>query len=462
MIRSGIMSIKVRNFWFRYTNSEWILRNLNFEIGENQIILLVGPTGSGKSTLIYSLSGLIPYYIHGEWLGEISIAGIPVLKKGLRALTGKVGLVMQNFEDQLLSMRVREEIMLGPLNIGYRAEEASLLAADLIDKLKLKGHENTHVSTLSFGQKQKVVLASILAIKPDIVLLDEPFSQLDNESKESLRVILTELRKEGKTIIVAEHDISNIIGIADELIVLNKGEMIYKGTPNAAGDLLRSLGLRITNEIHLEIPKPKDVVLVTKDLFCGWFNREILRWVNMYLREEEIVSIVGKNGSGKTTLGLTLVGILKPLSGEIEKKGRVTMVFQNQDNNIIFSTVFDEVFRPALNALKNKSRALELAEDLLSTFKLEHYTDYSPFKLSRGERLRLEVASAIASCPKILILDEPTFGQDYNSLSSLLDTVSNYANSLKFGTIILTHNEEFARSVSNRIYCIKSGYLLEY
>ena len=451
------MGITFKKFYFKYPNSDWVLKDINLNISDQEFALLAGPTGSGKSTLLYVLSGLVPKYVQGSWKGSVTIENISPMGN-LDKLIGYVGIVLQNFEDQLFSLSVEEEIALGPINLNYPKDYVEDIVQRLLLIFGMTHIKERTVSSLSFGQKQRVAIASMLALNPRILLLDEPFSQIDDKSKKNLVHVLRKLNSDGTTIIVAEHDVKPLLHVVDRLILIRNGKIIYDGDPKVSETKLVDLGIRIRYPQAKHYADFGDAVLATNDLTIGWYGNAILGWINIYVREKEIVSIVGPNGSGKTTLGLTICGIIPELTGEIMRKQPISMIFQNPDNNLVFKTVMDEVLIPLLNSKTPDAESIAL--DLLETANLYKYASKSPHELSKGEKLKLAIISAIASKPRLIILDEPTFGQDYKSLESILAILDQYSLRFKFGVLILTNNYDYAKSVSDRIYQIKHGQVL--
>ena len=456
------MSVTFENFWFRYPNSSWVLKNINLHIDPGEIVIIAGPTGSGKSTMLFALSGLIPEYINGFWKGDVKINHMSTIKN-FKRLAGVVGIVFQNFEDQLFSLTVEEEISLGPLNADLPLDEVKNRVTELLRFFDLAELRHRPISSLSYGQKQRVVIASMMALDPEVFLLDEPFSQLDEESSRKLNWLIGKLKKSGRTILISEHEIIPLLDIADRLLLIRDGKILYNGEPYIDQEKLIELGLRIRYPHHKKRDSTyKNYVLVTSDVSCGWYKKAILRWVNIFVREQETVGITGPNGSGKTTLGLTLIGVLSPISGEIFKKGRTVMVFQNPDNNLIFDNVWDEVFFPLKQAAKDLSvnEVERITEELLDAAYLTKYKEKDPHGISKGERLRLAVISSISSMPSTLILDEPTMGQDYKSLSWMMEIIEEFSRKFKFGTVILTHNRRYARAICDRVYNINRKGIL--
>ena len=434
------------NLWFKYPRSSWILRGLNFRIRKGEKVLIMGQSGCGKSTLLHLIAGLYPSFMKGTLHGELSILGISC-RNGLPKLRRYIGILLQNFEQELLGLTVEEEVLLDALNRGFSTEMAFKRCKEILKLLKLENLRTRNSLNLSYGEKQRVVLASILASNPEILIMDEPFSQIDSENAQ---ILLNEIRRlQNKTILISEHRISKIINYVNRVLVLNRGIIAYDGVPTHDA------------KMYCEIPKLKinkrlgNDILTVRNLKCGYANTSLLYVKAMNVREGEILAITGPNGAGKTTLGMTLAGIIPPIGGEIYRRGRIYYIFQNPANNLIYKTVWDELFNPAS---KFNSNPYEIVYDLLDAFNLKGKEEQNPFTLSIGEKMRLAIASAIASRPAVIIIDEPTFGQDIRNLITIMKILHEYSSSgsHKFGVIILTHDEDFARKTSDRCINIKS------
>ncbi len=457
------MSVVIDNLSYRYpTAREYVVRDINIDINQGELVLIAGPTGSGKTTLSYIISGIVQSYIGGELIGNISIDGKEI--KSIKDSQGLLGYIFQSFENQLLSLSVQDEILLAPINNGIDFNSAKKIVDELINVFNLENLRDRYVYNLSSGEMQKVAIASMLAMKPKVLLLDEPFSQLDDQSTEILINKLLNLKEKGLTIIIIEHRIYKLLNLVDRLILISQGRVVYNGDPKKGESMAKKLGLRIDSfeSKTKKFKAPSDTILSVENL---WVNRasetDVLKGVNLSLNKGEFISIYGPNGAGKTTLALTLINVLSRKRGVIKLKGSISMVFQNPDQNLVFSTVEDEILKPAINSGLSKEQAKELAKMLLEAFNLTHLRSRHPLTLSKGERYRLAVASSLASNPNILILDEPTYGQDYRGITAILEKLREFSEDKGLSVIILTNDWEFANAFSDAIYLLKDGVLVE-
>ena len=453
------MQILFQNFSFGYSRNSLVLNNINLSIRKGEKILLTGPTGSGKTTLLYVIAGFVPRFIPGYHSGKAEVMNINCVN-GFEKLRTLIGFVLQDFENQLLGLTVEEEIALGLHNLGLEKRSLEKKLKESLNIFSLERIRTKYSFNISFGEKQRVVLASILSMNPKIILLDEPFSQLDDKAKENLVNILKKCLNDEQTLIIAEHEIERVMSIASRIIILDSGRIIYDGEASCR-DLFENYGLLANILSRKSFSIGNRVVLQAKNLMCGWYKKAIIHLSEFKIKEKEIVGVSGPNGSGKTTLLLTLGGYLPYLSGEILRLGRSVLVYQNPDNNILYTTVWEEVFKAANNFMKSDD-ATEWAEELLEIFSLKKYKEKSPWKLSRGERTKLAIASALATRPKILMLDEPTYGLDYRSIKILLEILYQLVDELSLSVIVASHRKGFLERVCDRLYGIINGELKEY
>ncbi|MGQ4892447.1 MAG: ABC transporter ATP-binding protein [Candidatus Njordarchaeia archaeon] len=456
------MSIRLNHVFYRYkTKKDYSLRDVTFNVDKGEFALVAGPTGSGKSTLAYLLTGIAQSYFVGELKGEIFVDGKRI--NGLRDTVGVIGYVFQSFENQLLNFSVKEELMIAPLSLGLNKREIEKTLNHVGELLDIKKLFHRYVYNLSSGEMQKVAIASMLTGKPKILFLDEPFSQLDDKSIENLIQELVEMNKEGLTIVVVEHRIMKLIDKIDKIVLLNRGEIIYEGDPRGARRHLELLGLR-TNPIEKRIKEKirreneRRTIVSVRNLWVDRDgNRDVLKGLSFNVNAGEIVSFYGPNGSGKTTLALTLLNVINKKLGSIKIHGDSTMVFQCPDQNLIYDTVFEEVYNPALNSGMSKDEARVLAKNLLEKFGLTEYLNESPLLLSKGEKYRLAIASAIASKPDLLILDEPTYGQDFKGIEAIFNAISHLIDRGNLAVIINTNDKEVAEAFSDKVFYMENG-----
>ena len=453
------MTLELEDIWFKYSVSkDWVLKNINITVKEGSILLVGGPTGSGKTTLSYVMSGIIPRFINGELKGIVKLNGKKIETK---KLMGKIGYVFQNFENQLLSLSVRDEILITIVN-NHPKNVVNSIFEHLIDVFSLRELLDRYVYDLSFGEMQRVALASMMGGNPKILIMDEPMAHIDEKSKRMLVKELKRLRDEGYAIVVFEHRIKKLKELADTLAILKNGEIIYVGDPTKGWvecekHGLRASTLKLTFKVKNETSKQSVII---RDL---WVKRNpseyVLRGLNLTIESGKLVIIYGENGAGKTTLALTMAKTLQPDRGKVKIIGDLNIVFQNPDIQLIYDTVLEEVYLPAKNSGLKDEQARKIAEQLLKSLGLWELRGEHPLSISKGQRYRLALASILASKPRIIILDEPTFGQDLNGLKLIFNTISRYINEHGATALILTSDEELFESFDVEKYVLENGKL---
>ncbi len=466
--------IRIKSLDYQYSESHpLVLSKIDLEIQEGEFIVITGNSGSGKSTLALAISGFIPHLLAGKFFGEIEYQGLKTESLSLGEISQFVGLVQQNPENQIVTSSVVEEVAFGPENLNLKKEEIlnrlfySLTATNSDNLL------NKSTTTLSGGEKQKVVLASILAMGSSVLLLDEPFSFIDHQTRKQFISTLEELNKQQqKTIIIIDHQPEIYQSLMTRLIVLSKGTIkadlhvkdidysVYKVSERVLKDIKRIINSQISNNI-IEID----------NLSVDFNKTQILHNISLSIDSGLIYGIIGPNGSGKTTLALTIMN-LYPYSGNIRfnKKEIAEMptyklakeigyIWQNPDHQIFEETVTKEITFAAKNILNDSTQILDIAMKMLVDASLELYSELPPFGLSYGEKRRLNICSSEIYSPSVLILDEPFIGQDRQNFEYVLE-ILRLRKEKGLTSIIISHRKELYYLVDN-IILLDSGYLIK-
>ncbi|AIF50463.1 energy-coupling factor ABC transporter ATP-binding protein [Pelosinus sp. UFO1] len=280
--------IALQNFSYAYTHPKKVLDNINLSIEKGSFSVVIGPSGAGKTTLCLAVAGAVPHYYGGSSAGQVQVAGTPTQQSTMQQIALTVGTVLQDYETQLVTMTVEEEVAFSLENIGIDPLKTAVLVKEALSKVGLTGFEKEAVTSLSGGQKQRLVLASVLATNPKILVLDEPTSALDPEGTQSLYKLLSELNKEhGITILVVEHDIATILPYADQFILLEEGKLIISGIPE---DVLTFMA---NHQVFPEaIPPLWQLKLMlegfTQQTFNPWYTEEdAITQLHHILQEEE-------------------------------------------------------------------------------------------------------------------------------------------------------------------------------
>ncbi|QOJ79227.1 ABC transporter ATP-binding protein [Infirmifilum lucidum] len=505
-------AVEVRDLYWRYRGSrEPALRGVTLDVREGEFLAITGPSGSGKTTLLMALTGIIPQRLPGEFSGRVRVLGRDASRTDVYDISREVGIVFEDPEIQFVMSTVEDEIVLGLEPLGLDESE---LRERLYWALNLVGLDETFLSRspnqLSGGEKQRVAIASAIARKPKLLLLDEPTSDLDPVGKEEVVSAIRRLRDEFKaTVVMVEHEPELIEEFADRLVVIDNGRVVLEGTPSEVYELgvrakehaayppdyfelakqlrvspptLDQL-LKVAREGMLNVQPLCDSVSplglergVVASLRSVWFSytrgKDVLRGVDLDLRAGELVALMGPNGSGKTTLSKVIAGLLKPSRGSVlidgvevsrytrlELSSKVAYVYQNPQHQLFNQTVWEEVaFSWKIRGVPEEEYA-EKVREALELFNLEGLEDEHPFFLSKGEKRRLAIASVYTLGPKILIVDEPTTGQDRRLSEHLMSIFKSLAKMGKT-VLVVTHNVSLAFKYADRLVVMASGRII--
>lgn len=475
--------VDVRGLTFTYDGSTSpALEGINLKVYPGELLAITGPSGCGKSTLALCLAGFIPHAYGGKMEGVVRIQGRDTRDYPAGGLSGIVGLVQQDPDAQLCTLTVSDEVAFGPENLRIPPEEIrervhfALQAVGALDLMDRKVH------TLSGGEKQRVAIASVLAMTPVLLILDEPTANLDPSCTREVLRTMEKLREEqGISIIVIEHRLERLVPISDRLLFMEKGRIVEESTDRklprrylpAAGWTDSGTGLRQGEPAGLEKKGEKLPLLSVENLQAGYEGREVLKGISFCAYPGETLAIMGDNGSGKTTLLLALLGVLKPGEGRIFLNGKditgmrvarrardLGLVFQNPNHQIFENTVFKEAVLPSLFLSKEAPREIEQkVERLLEEFGLRRFRDNNPFALSLGEKKRLTLVSVLAYSPGVLILDEPLVGQDGDRLKLLISALEEHR--AQGGvTLMVCHEPAVVVACCQRVLFLSEGKLI--
>lgn len=498
--------IEIKNLTYYYPETKYpSLSDINISIGAGELAVLVGSSGSGKSTLLRTISGLIPGFYQGKLEGYVYIDGDKLNQLSRREIAQKVALLFQEPEHQIVKTKVVNEIAFSMENIGVKPQVMRRRIAEVSSALDLVAELERNVNNLSGGTKQKVVLASVLALQPEILLLDEPISQLDPVAAQEILNIIRHLNEDlGITVVIAEHRIDSFLSWADRVIAMDKGRVLFNGSPREYAvwansndyGLIPSLSRLFAEAGFTNIPlnvkearreiKPLDLkleegnnikssvaadepILTIKEMSFKYDKANIaVNDISLKLAKGEWTSVIGHNGAGKSTLLKLISGILKPDGGQVLLNGRdihasssgidfikVGYVPQNPDDFLFLPTVEEEV------TYRLKSIEEDRLIGVLETLGLSEYRYHNPQDLSFGQKQRVVLASVLMNGPQVICLDEPTRGLDYILKSQLGQILRELK---KNGTtIIMVSNDiEFMAEYSDRIAVMFKGQVVDY
>lgn len=471
-------SVQIENLTFQYesTLQENTLQDINLTIRKGECIVLTGESGCGKTTLTRCINGLIPNFFDGTLSGEILCENQPVNKMEQYKLAQYIGSVFQDPRSQFFTVNTTDEVAFGCENLAFSTEHINRNIDKAFSRMKIENLRGRSLFELSSGEKQRVAVASIYAMDTDIILLDEPTANLDEETIQMLRELLFTLKVEEKTIILSEHRLSWLSGLADRYIYLKNGKIEHTWSALEASQLthtaLQEYGLRSIQEPPLKELSPSlkkgEKELTFQDICVCYGKKEIICNLNHNITwgtEGKIIGILGKNGSGKTTFAKVLCGLIKAKSGTIylnSKKMNTTelvkstyFVMQDADYQLFTESVVHEIELAARKNLPKKNTfSPEDTENTLQEFGLEEYLKRHPLSLSGGQKQRVTIAAAIASNSEILVFDEPTSGLDGKNMRQLKITLQKIKKQGKL-IFIITHDTEFLNGLTDEIMNIK-------
>ncbi len=466
--------LQVRNLGLSFPNQGKVFDNVNFHIKRNTVTLISGDSGIGKSSLLMCITRVIPNIIDGIITGDIIYKDVNITDMGIEAISGDVGYMFQDPDSQLCTFTVEDEIAFGLENIKTDPKKMD----ELIDKaLNITGIRNLrkrNLNQLSGGEKQKVALSSVLALDPEFVIMDEPTANLDPRSTQEIIKLIKKLKEDlGKTILIVEHKVDEIKDIIDQVIVINEQGTHLPEKIDFVKKYFLSSRLpyrdRIKNDINDE-----PVIRINGVSFAYNSERKVLRDINFFLSKGEILAIVGPNGAGKSTLAKLLMGLMKPCEGNIYINGidlvnmspkiigeNVGLIFQNPEHQFIKMTVEKELALSLEISGANDEEIRSKVEYYLGLFELSSQKNMNPFSLSQGQKRRLSTASMMINGQPILILDEPTYGQDRENLQKLLKLLYEI-NKEGISILIITHDMDLVYNACDRYVLLENGEVLSW
>jgi energy-coupling factor transport system ATP-binding protein len=451
------------------------LHRISLSLEKGRCIMVTGPSGAGKTSLCLAASGILHHEYGGKKEGTVIVDNRNVAEyQSLSELAQNVGVVFDDPEAQMIFTTVEEELLSALEHRGLTAEEIEerldrIIRTTYLDKLRDRSPHN-----LSGGQKQRVALAATLALGNEILILDEPTSELDEHATQRIAEILAELKHQGKTILLIEHKYRNFQGMVDTLVILENGAITASGSPDMVLQDERIRGMIFPDFSTIRkaaLPEKKGEPIVSiKNLSHSYGDVVALSGIDLAIHRGEFVAIVGENGSGKTTLVKHLNRLLSPTGGDVIVNGRNTkefsiaelahdvgLVFQNPDHMFFADTVREEIAYGVNNlGIADRDAVIDAA---LRDAGLAESAGLYPRWLSRGERQRLAIACVVAMQPGVIVLDEPTTGLDGYEARLVIEMLKDLQE--KGHTIVLiTHNREIAQHCADRVIAMENGRIV--
>jgi len=515
--------VEVQNLTYTHWNqTEPTLHDVSLQIRRGTLNVLVGPGGSGKSTLCDVFNGVIPHLHGGKMEGEVWVDGVNTLEAKVKDLAPKVGRVFQDPEIMFATLYVDDEIAFGPENLRFEVETIRATVEELLTTTDLAAHRHNLVWNLSGGQVQKLGLATALATHPQMIVLDEPTANLDPAATRSVHELVLSLRDEGMTTLLVTRELDEFLAEADQLMVLDEGRMLAAAPPQ---DVLREHGKYMVDTLGVWLPEtseigialhsagllgdrpvpitieetlnallqanllsgrlagekvaqhvvPKgDVLISAQDLrFTYPGGIEALKGVSLDIRAGEWLAIVGRNGAGKSTLARLMVGLLKPQDGELtlfdkpakrwkvqQLANNIALVFQNPEHQFLTDTVADEIgYSLTAQGIVEPAERERHIRETLDRLGLADAAETHPFALSAGLKRRLGVATMLVGEPQILLVDEPTYGQDKEMTHTLMALLKDIR-SKGITIVMITHDMRLVQEYAERVLVMSDGRVL--
>ena len=466
-----MVEINIRHFNYEVSESV-VIENINLSIQEGECFVLAGKSGCGKSTILRLLNRLIPTFYKGKLDGEIFISEKNIEGYEYDELVEKVGCVFQNPSSQFFNMDTESEIAFGCENLGISRKEIGERVFEAANTLNISHLLGKDIFSLSGGEKQMIAIASIYAMGVDVILMDEPSANLDMKGINQLERLISVLKKQGKTIIIAEHRLHYLKNLADHLVVLEEGKIKTKMNNKQLCEMdteaLHKMGLRaieIKNQNYNWRGTEKESLdsLVISNLSVGYKQSiDVIKDMTIHFHKGEITGIIGDNGNGKSTFAKCLCGMIKERGGKLcfegsdfsykKRLGNIYLVLQNTTSQLFSDSVIGEL---NLARKTSKSDCGYSNEDVLKMLKLFSLSERHPMSLSGGEKQRLALAVGIVQNAKIMILDEPTSGLDYENMLAVRNILHMLEGYGKY-VIVITHDTEFLDTVCDRVVKIEN------
>jgi energy-coupling factor transport system ATP-binding protein len=483
--------LHVGDLTFRYrTGDRPSLDDVAVDVAAGELVLVAGGSGSGKSTLLRCINGLIPRSYRGDLKGSVQFDGQDAAPLSLAQLAQRVGTLLQDPERQIVTSTVERQVAFGPENLGWPRERIRTAVNSTLERLKIAHLATRETQYLSGGERQKVALAGALAMQPPVLLLDEPLASLDPASAREALALFGDLADDGHGLVLVEHrvedtltarpvralymddghvtysgDVPGFLAFADPAQVKLPIDVVMQHMRDMHGDLTAQGGLPAPSPR----PAPGEALLEFEEVeFAYEAGSPILHGISLTVRQGEVVAILGPNGAGKSTLLRHAIGLLKPQHGRVRVAGQdarrlttaqlartVGYVFQSPSHMLFAPTVREELAFGPRNLGRSKTAVAAALPETLANVRLDVGLDRAPLSLSFGQQKRLTIAAVLAMQPRVLVLDEPTAGQDHANTIALMHTIGGLQN--LEATVLITHDLDLALSYATRVVLMRDG-----
>lgn len=464
--------IELKDVTFHYSGceEEYSLKNINLTIKKGEVVLLCGESGCGKTTVTRLINGLIPQFYEGKLTGEVLVNGQDVSKQPIYDTAKIAGSVFQNPRTQFFNVDTTSEVIFGCENLGWELDRLLKQKEYIIKQFKIQSLMDKSIFALSGGEKQKVACASVSAMEPEIMVLDEPSASLDFQAIQELKNIITMWKKQGKTVVIAEHRMYYLYDLIDQVVYMQQGE-IKRQLPaaefrNTSSEQLTKWGLRALDLTAILPPKAvgyKNPSTITLQNFTFHYKKSVEQALDIASAElpgNGIIAVIGHNGAGKSTFAKCLCGLEKGCKGQLlmgerklgpkDRLKACYLVMQDVNHQLFTESVTEELLISMPH--EDESRA----EQILEGLDLLAYKEAHPMAISGGQKQRVAIASAIASDSKIIIFDEPTSGLDLKHMKEVADTLKMLGEQGRL-LFLITHDYELICECCTHILQIDKG-----
>ena len=485
------LAISIENLTFRYRDrNDQALKGISLQVEPGELLLVAGASGCGKTTFIRCINGLIPRSYKGALSGKILLHGQEISGMSLARISQIVGTVLQDPERQILGTRVGSEVAFGLENLGLTREEILTRVDAALDYLGIAALRSRETFNLSGGEKQKVALAGVLAMRPDVLLLDEPLASLDPASAREALALFRRLSDEGMTVVVVEHRVEDVLHInPHRILFMSEGQISYLGPASGLAAAVDYHQVKLPARMvmiqaardplpQLIAPLPAAQTASSKPLvqfqnvaFEYESGADVLHGISLDINPGDVIAVLGPNGAGKTTLMKHAIGLLKPRQGRVLVDGQDTKeisvariattlgyVFQSPSHMLFAPTVYEELAFGPTN-LNHPPQAIgKEVSEAISIVNLNGYEQKPPLALSFGQQKRVSIAAILAMRSRILVMDEPTAGQDYQNYMTFMESILRLPS---FEAILfITHDIDLAVIYANRVLLVNQGRLV--
>ena len=483
----------LENLKFQYrSRSAPAIQDISFAVSPGEVLLIAGASGCGKTTLVRCINGLVPRSYKGTLEGKLLLNGEPITLWPLSKISKAVGTVLQDPERQILGTKVINEVAFGLENLGMPRPEIRDRVDEVLAYLGIAHFKNRDTFSLSGGEKQKVALAGVLAVKPQVLLLDEPLASLDPASAQEALILIRQLADQGMAVLIIEHRVEDVLTIhPDRVLFMMDGRIHYLGQVNGLEKAVNYHEVKLPARMILslaagepkmafvpprvrspQVDQSQPLIEFDRVKFGYETDQEVIKDVSLKIYPGDVIAVLGPNGAGKTTLVKHAIGLLKPKSGRVLIGGRDTRemsvaqiagtlgyVFQSPSHMLFAPTVADELAFGPINLHHHPEEIQKEVKEAIEIVNLAGLENNPPLALSFGQQKRVSIAAILAMRSQILVMDEPTAGQDYKNYIGFMDSIIEINN---FKAILfITHDIDLAVVYANRVLLVNQGMLVK-